>query len=355
MSVPAHPGDEFFVLGANHHAAPIEVREKLALAAEAAAALQAEAAADGRVRELAILSTCNRVELYGVATDAAGIARLEAEFCARRGFDPAEFSRLRLKLHGRDAIQHLFEVAAGIDSQMVGETEILGQVKEAYAASRSGPVLHRIFQKTFQAAKHVRTQTAIAAGQVSIANVAVELGQNVFGSLANVRVLLIGAGEIGEKAARAFQSRGAAALTVASRRMERAMNLATALGATALPFEQREARLAEFDVVVCATAAPGTVISQGALLAAMRRRPARPLLLLDLALPRDIDPPAAMPASAFLYNLDDLAKIAEENLRQRQAEIARCRALLEQRVAALWADMERRHAAAGRIEGVTSQ
>lgn len=349
MSGPGHAGEDFFVLGANHHAAGIAVRERLALAPDAAAALQAEMAAAGTTRELVVLNTCNRVEFYGVTSDGAAIGRLEAAFCARQGFDPAEFAQVRMKLHGRDAVRHLFEVAAGLDSQMLGETEILGQVKEAYAAAHgrgaAGPVLHRIFQKTFQAAKHVRSQTAITSGQVSVANVAVELGQNVFGSLASVRVLLVGAGEIGEKTARAFQSRGVGALTVSSRRLQRAMELATALGASALPFEQREGRLADFDVIVCATAAPTAVLSQAAIHAALRKRPARPLLLLDLALPRDIEPAVRALENAFLYNLDDLSRIADENLRLRQAEISRCRALLDQRAAQLWADMERRHGA----------
>ncbi|MGH7995421.1 MAG: glutamyl-tRNA reductase [Opitutaceae bacterium] len=343
-------GEDFFVLGAGHHAAPIEVRERLALTPETAEALQDELVAAGAVREIALLSTCNRVEFYGVAADASGAARLEGAFCERQRFDPAEFVRLRTKLHGRDALRHLFEVAAGLDSQLLGETEILGQVKDAYAAAQArhsvGPLLHRIFQKTLQAAKHVRSQTAIASGQVSVASVAVELGQNVFGSLANVRVLLVGAGEIGEKTARAFQSRGAGPIAVASRRLERAMELATRLGAAALPFEQREARLAEFDVVVCATAAPGFILAESAIAEATRRRPARPFLLLDLALPRDIEPSAGSMENAFLYNLDDLARIAEENRRLRQAEVVRCRKLLEQRAAALWADLERRRAAA---------
>jgi glutamyl-tRNA reductase len=223
---------------------------------------------------------------------------------------------------------------------MLGETEIFGQVKEAYAGAQqrgsTGPVLNRIFQKVFQAAKHVRTHTAITEGQVSVANVAVELAQNIFGDLKHARVLLLGAGEIGEKTARAFQSRGAASLTVASRRLERAMELATALGASAMPFEQRDDRLMEFDVVVCATAAPEPVLSLSAVRAAMHQRPARPLFCIDLALPRDVDPAVADLENAFLYNLDDLAKIAEQNRAARVAEIEKCRAIVEEKAGALW-------------------
>lgn len=329
-----------FVIGATHHRAPLAVREKLSLAADAALALQAEFAAIEGLREFALLNTCNRVEFYGVSSNADAAARITAAFCARQRFAVAEFEKIRLELRGRDAVQHLVEVSAGLDSQMLGETEIFGQVKDAYAVAQArgttGPVLNRIFQKGFQAAKHVRTQTAITEGHVSVANVAVDLALNIFGGLASTRILLLGAGEIGEKTAKAFQSRGAAALTVASRRFERAMELATALGASAMPFEQCDARLSEFDVVVCATAAPEVVITRPATKAAMHKRPARPLFFIDQALPRDVEPAVAEIDNVFLYNLDDLAKIAEENRVARAAEIVKCRAIVAEKSDALW-------------------
>lgn len=329
-----------FVIGTTHHRAPLAVREKLSLNAESAAALQRELAGLAGLKEFAVLNTCNRVEFYGVAATPDAAQRISAAFCARQNFDPAEFDRIRLKLHGRDAVQHLVEVSAGLDSQMVGENEIFGQVKDAYAAAQShgstGPVLNRVFQKGFQAAKHVRTHTAVSEGQVSVANVAVDLALNIFGSLDKANILLIGAGEIGEKTAKAFQSRGAAALTVASRRLERAMELATTLAASAMPFEQREARLAEFDVVVCATSAPDLVVSLAAARAAMHKRPARPLFFIDQALPRDVDPGVAEIENVFLYNLDDLAKIAEENRVAREAELVKGRAIAAEKAEALW-------------------
>jgi glutamyl-tRNA reductase len=332
--------DGLFVIGATHHRAPLAVREKLSLATETTAALQADFAALEGLREFAVLSTCNRVEIYGVGTRGDVAARITAAFCARQRFDPAEFARIRLDLRGRDAVQHLVEVSAGLDSQIVGETEIFGQVKDAYAAAQAsgttGPVLNRVFQKGFQAAKHVRTHTAITEGHVSVANVAVDLALSIFGSLAETRILLLGAGEIGEKTARAFQSRGAAALTVASRRFGRAMELATNLGASAMPFEQRETRLAEFDVVVCATSAPDLVLTLAGTKAAMHKRPARPLFFIDQALPRDIDPAVADIDNVFLYNLDDLAKIAEENRVAREAETAKCRMIVAEKSEALW-------------------
>lgn len=337
--------DALFVLGATHQTASLAIREKLTFDAAAAAALHAKLASLPDLREFAMLSTCNRIEFYGVAADIGAAQRLQATFCAHQNFDRAEFEKIQLHLRGRQTVQHLLEVAAGLDSQMLGETEIFGQVKEAYAAAQSrgstGPVLNRLFQKAFQAAKHVRTHTAITEGQVSVANVAVELALNIFGELPKAHVLLLGAGEIGEKTARAFQSRGAASLTVASRHLERAMELATALGASAMPFEQREARLAEFDIVVCATSAPTAVLAAESAAAAMRKRPARPLFLIDLALPRDVEPGVAELQNVFLYNLDDLAKIAEENRAARETELVKCRTILTEKTDALW-----RHVAA---------
>ncbi len=341
-----------FVIGATHHRVPLAVREKLSLSAESAAALQTEFAGIPSLREFTVLNTCNRVEFYGVAANAEAVAQICAAFCARQQFDPADFAKIRLELSGRDAVQHLVEVSAGLDSQMLGETEIFGQVKDAYAAAQSaghtGPVLNRVFQKGFQAAKHVRTHTAITEGQVSVANVAVDLALNIFGSVKDTRILLLGAGEIGEKTAKAFQSRGAAALTVASRRFERAMELATALGASAMPFEQRDARLAEFDVVVCATSAPDLVVPLVAARAAMQKRPTRPLFFIDQALPRDVDPAVADIDNVFLYNLDDLAKIAEENRAARAAEIVKCRAIAADKADALWRQV------AGQVEALAS-
>ena len=347
--------DGLFVIGATHHRAPLAVREKLSLAAESARALQAEFAAIEGLREFAVLNTCNRVEFYGVAASGDVAARITAAFCARQRFDVTEFEKIRLDLRGREAVQHLVEVSAGLDSQMVGETEIFGQVKEAYAVAQSrgttGPVLNRIFQKGFQAAKHVRTNTAITEGHVSVANVAVDLALNIFGGLKEIRILLLGAGEIGEKTAKAFQSRGAAALTVASRSFERAMGLATGLGASAMPFEQREARLGEFDVVVCATSAPDLVVTFPAAKSAMHKRPARPLFFIDQALPRDVDPAVAEIDNVFLYNLDDLAKIAEENRVAREAEMTKCRAIVAEKSDALWRQVAAQvEALANRVE-----
>jgi glutamyl-tRNA reductase len=340
------PTPTFFVVGATHHTAPLELRECLAIDPARLDELRRALAAIEGLSEHAVLNTCNRVEFYGVARDERALAALQDTFCAFQKLPAETFAAFRARATGPAAVHHLIEVAAGLDSQLVGENEIFGQVKDAYAAAlaagSAGPVLHRVFQKTFQAAKAVRSSTAITTGQVSVANVAVELALTIFGDLAEARVLLLGAGEIGEKTARAFLSRGAGALTVASRTLGRAMELATALDAAALPFEHFASHLADFDVVVCSTAAPHTILTPTELVPAMRRRPARPLFCIDLALPRDIDPAVAKLENVFLYNLDDLGRIAAENLAARTAELGKARAIAGERAAALWRQIRER-------------
>jgi glutamyl-tRNA reductase len=342
-----------FVVGATHQNAPLEIRERLALSS--VGAIRGDLAGVEGLREFAVLSTCNRVEFYGVGADGAAADSVQAAYCARQQFDVADFERIRIRLTGRDAALHLFEVASGLDSQLLGENEIFGQVKEAYAAAQAsgstGAVLNRVFQKAFQAAKHVRTSTGIAAGRVSVANVAVDLAESIFGSLSGARTLVLGTGEIGEGTARAFRSRGAGDLAVAGRRQERADEVAAALGAATVRFDERDANLSGFDIVVCSTAAPTAVLSTAAIATAMKRRPARPLLVIDLALPRDVEPSAADLQNVFLYNLDDLARIAERNRIAREAEIERCRAILAERADGLWSHIQRHLAAAGARHG----
>lgn len=333
-----------FLLGASHHKTPLELREKLALSPERLPAFHQAAAALPGMRELAVLNTCNRVEFYGTADSAEAVQRLRETFCAFQGFPADSFATISHQSVGLPAIEHLLTVASGLDSQMLGETEILGQVKDAYAEAQSrgttGPVLNRVFQKAFQHAKYVRTHTAITEGQISVANVAVDLALKIFGDLASTRILLLGAGDIGEKTAKAFQSRGAGSLTVASRTLGRAMELATTLDATALPWEHVASRLGEYSVVVGSTAAPDAVVTLADAAAAIKKRPSEPLFFIDLALPRDIDAAVAKLENVFLYNLDDLAKIADENLAARTAEVVHARRIVSEKAAALWNQVE---------------
>ncbi|MEO0056043.1 MAG: hypothetical protein RLZZ50_1990 [Verrucomicrobiota bacterium] len=346
MSAPIGP--LLFHLGASHHTAPLALREKLALPPARAEELRARIGPQS-LPELAVLNTCNRVELYGVAANPADLAILEAAFCEVTGLAADDFAAIRAHATGAAAIRHLVAVAAGLESQLLGENEIFGQVKDAYAeaqaAGRAGPVLNRVFQKAFQAAKHIRTHTALNEGQVSVANVAVELAATIFGDLSEARVLLLGAGDIGEKAAKAFRSRGAGALTVANRTPERAFALAQQLDATALPFELFARHLGDYDIVVGSTAAPDAVVRAADVSAARNRRRALPWLFLDLALPRDIEPEVSRLDNVYLYNLDDLAKIAARNLAAREAEVARARALASEKAEALWQQILARHGA----------
>ncbi len=329
-----------FLLGASHHTAPLAVREKIALDDARAADLATRLRATDGVREFALLNTCNRVELYGVARSPETFAVLRATLCAVTGCTPAELDSAVALRQNHEAIAHLFAVASGLDSQIVGETEILGQVKQAYDGALeqrwTGPVLNRVFQKTFQAAKHIRTHTAIGAGQISIATVAVDLAGRIFGELAGTRILVVGAGEIGLKTVQAFQSRGATSITVASRTLARAEEAAAFAGGWALSLAELPEAVAGADIIASSTSSPDFILTREMVAAGIRRRPARPLFLIDLALPRDVDPATAQIANVFLYNLDDLAKIAEGNLAQREAEVAKCRAILAERTAALW-------------------
>jgi glutamyl-tRNA reductase len=344
MKVPGEP--IVFHLGASHQTAPLSVREKLALPPDRVAELRVRVGA-ASLPELAVLNTCNRVELYGVAATGADLAALETAFCEVTGIAASDFAPIRALGLGVDAVRHLVAVAAGLESQLLGENEIFGQVKDAYAeaqaAGRAGPVLNRFFQKAFQAAKHIRTHTALNEGQVSVANVAVELAATIFGDLSEARVLLLGAGDIGEKTAKAFRSRGAAALTVANRTPERAFALARQLDATALPFEHFARHLGDYDIVVGSTAAPEAVVRTAEVAAASGKRRAQPWLFLDLALPRDVEPGVAELENVYLYNLDDLATIAAKNLAAREAEVSKARALADEKAEAVWKQIRSRN------------
>lgn len=333
----------FFLVGTSHQTAPLHLREKLSLDEAKTARLADRLRATPGLREFVVLNTCNRVELYGVAANAPTVQALRHTVAEVTGCDATEFEAVSAMQHNHAAITHLFAVAAGLDSQIVGEAEILGQVKGAYAHAQerqwTGPVLNRIFQKTFQAAKYIRTHTAVGQGQISIATVAVDLAGRIFGELSSTQVLVIGPGDIGQKTAQAFQSRGAQSITVAGRTLANAEQTAARAGGEAASLAHLPALLAKADIVACSTSAPDAVITAAMVDAAMSSRRARPLFLIDLALPRDVDPAAADLANVFLYNLDDLAKIAEENLAQRRSEVAKCKAIVDERSAALWSQV----------------
>lgn len=331
---------ELLMLGVSHSGAGLELRERLVLPESDRKRFLEEARQLVGLREFVFLSTCNRLEFYCVAERREVLGDLADLFCNTRGVERGVFDSVARQIVGRDVTVHLAAVAAGLDSQLVGESEIFGQVKDAYAEAvrrgEAGAVLNRVFQKSFQWAKLARSETAVGEGQVSVAGVAVHLAERIFGELRGVRVLLLGAGEVAEKTARAFLSRGADEVVVANRTGERALGLAAELDVRVLPWERVFRHLGEFSVVVGSTAAMGTVVSREAVEFAMRERRAEPLFLIDLAVPRDFEPEVVSVENVFLYNLDDLARIASENQSARESELARARGLIEERAGRFW-------------------
>lgn len=333
------------MFGCNHRTASLDVRERFALADAQLEKLYCAMPKVPGLEECLILSTCNRIECYG-AGQAIDHEAAQSIFCQTAGYDTALFAQATLREEGPAVVKHIFEVASGLDSQMVGETEILGQVKNAYAAAVErgvlGARLNRLFQKSFQAAKWVRTHTAIGRGQVSIGQVAGELAERIFGELAGCRLLVIGTGEVGEKTLLALRDRGAADITLASRTFENARRMAARYQGQAVEFETVPHLMHRFDIVVCSSASPDTLFSRQQMAGCLRQRGGLPLFVVDLAMPRNVDPLASHLTGLYLYNLDDLALIANENLRARQTEVEKCRAVLQERATYFWEGMIRR-------------
>ena len=335
-----------FVLGSTHHEASLTVREDIALTSEQVSALQSKLHALETIRECLVINTCNRLEVYGLADTPAVEDTVRNCVCeyngvSRKLLDTHSFWRTNL-----DVLQHAFEVSAGLDSQMVGETDILGQMKQAYALARrencTGVILNRLFEKSFQAAKSARTKTKIAQGQVSIGNIAVDLANRIFGNLNNSRVLMVGSGDVAEKTTQSLKSRGIADITVTSRKFENARILAHKFGGAAIDFDDFAAQLGRFDIVISSTAATEHVISHNMVAAALKGRPDQPFFLIDLALPRDVDPGVNALENVYLYNLDDLSAIANENIEMRKAEIDQARTILKAHAWNLWLQLRRR-------------
>jgi glutamyl-tRNA reductase len=336
-----------FVLGSSHHEAPLAIRERFALSQQQTLILQNEIHQLPNVGECLVVSTCNRLEIYGWAHDESEIESIIRDhICTHRDVDRVLFDAHSFWHTNLNALQHALEVSSGLQSQMVGETEILGQMKRAYQQAKKakcvGSVLNRLFEKSFQAAKSARTQTGITRGQISIGNVAVDLASRIFGKLSASRVLLLGSGEVGEKTAQALQSKGLADISVSSRTYENAHKLAHNLGGSAIEFDDFALQLEYFDIIICSTAAPQPILNYQILSPAMKCRPERPCFLIDLAMPRDIDPAVEKLENVYLYNLDDLSRIANENLELRRAEIEQARNILKTYAWNLWLQLRRR-------------
>jgi glutamyl-tRNA reductase len=307
---------ELLLIGTSHHRAPVEVRERVAFAPRAAAELAHTLAGEG---EAVCLSTCNRTELYLVGADEAAADRVLA---------PASDALYRLR--DEAAALHLFRVAAGLDSLVPGEGEILGQVRAAYESGSAGPVLDHLFRQALHAGKKVRTQTAIAESPASVSSAAAVLAEQVFGDLSVCKVLLVGAGKVGELAARSLASRGASVSYVVSRTQERAEEVTRAVGGQPLPLDRLPAALEAVDVVVSSTGAPGTVVEREAVETAVAARRGRPLFLIDVAVPRDVDPAVNELGGVYLYDIDDLEAVVSETLAGRRREAERAEAIVAQ-------------------------
>jgi glutamyl-tRNA reductase len=310
------------LVGTSHRLAPVEVRERVALGEREAAEVARSLAVDGF--EAVCLSTCNRTELYLASPDAVSAEELAASLLSELASLPEnELVPVLYRLRDEAAALHLFRVAAGLDSLVPGEGEILGQVRTAAEVGSPGPVLDRVFRQALHAGKKVRSETAIGESPASVSSAAAALAQQVFGELAGRNILVIGAGKVSELAARNLVSRGATISAVVNRSVERAEELAGLFGARPVSFERAEEELARADVVVSSTSAPGFVLGRDAVEAALRARKGRPLFLIDLAVPRDLDPAIHELPGCYLYDIDDLEAVVSESLAGRRTEAAR--------------------------------
>jgi glutamyl-tRNA reductase len=318
------------LIGVNHKTAPIEVRERIAISRDDLAETTRALASVPGVAECMIVSTCNRVEiLAAVEPDAAGLAGfLQRHF----GLDPALLAPHLYEHRDQEAVRHLFRVAASLDSMVVGEPQILGQVKEAFAVARAagtvGGQLEHLLQSTFAAAKKVRSETEIGSNSVSIASVAVELARKIFGSLQGRTVFLVGAGKMSELAARHLVQQGAGAILVTNRTLERARRMAESFAGQVIPFEQLYDAASQADIVISSTGAPHPIFRREHGQAFLHRRRNRPMFFIDIAVPRDVDPAMGKLEGIFVYDIDDLQAVAAAHLSERSREATDAEALI---------------------------
>lgn len=328
----------FFVAGLSHKNAPLALREQLAVEEDKLRELLRDVHATGVAREVLMLATCNRVEVYGDA-DVPGEARVVAfrQLCRYRGVETAAVDGHLYTYVDEDAVRHAFRVAASLDSMMVGEPQILGQVKDAFALAQScetiGPWLHRVFTQAFAVAKKVRTDTEIARHAVSVAFAAVELAKKIFASLEGRAVLLVGAGKMSELAAKHLVEQGAFPVYIANRTWARAQELARALAGTAVPFDELPTALATVDVVVASTGSPTPLITREMVERALRGRRGRPLFFIDIAVPRDVESGVDALDDVFCYDIDALKQVVDANMRERVREAQRAEGIVEREVA----------------------
>jgi glutamyl-tRNA reductase len=326
------------LVGISHRTAPVELRERLDFHAGGVASAVRALAARGCAREAVVVSTCNRAEIYAVCDDAeparADLASFLTDF---HGLDAATLKPHLYDLVDLDVTRHLFRVASGLDSLVVGEPQILGQVKEALTTATAeqtvGPLLNRLFHSSFGVGKRVRTETGVGSGAVSIGFAAVALARKIFGGLNGRDVLVVGAGEMGKLTALHMKSQGVGRVTIVSRTMSHATRTAEAIGgASVAPWEDIDAVLSASDIVITATGALSPILTKAHVEAVMRPRRNRPLFIIDIAMPRDVEAEAGEIEQVFLYNIDDLQITVRENMARREGEIARAQAIISEEV-----------------------
>jgi glutamyl-tRNA reductase len=315
---------------------PVELRERVAFRdAQLPDALEQMKRTLG-LSEAVLVSTCNRVEYFGATDRPEKAAAAWPDFLRQFHAIGDDFSRTSFQLRDMPCVEHLFSVASGLKSMVVGETEVLGQLKDAYDVAhthgQTGKWLNRLFQSSFAAAKSVRSRTAITRGSVSVGSVSVELAEKIFGDLRGCRVMVIGAGETSERTARTLLRQGVPSILVANRTFDRAEALANELGGEAVRWEAWEDRAIDVDIMISSTSAPHYVLTQEKLATLLRRRGRRPLFLIDLAVPRDFEPSINLLDDVFLYDIDDLQSIAHAHIRERQTEITRSLEILKPHV-----------------------
>jgi glutamyl-tRNA reductase len=329
---------ELLAIGVSHMTAPLELRERAALTEGRATGVLSELVAADGIQEAAAISTCNRTELYLYAADPVAAESLALATLAREAdIRPTELVGHLYSLRGVDAAHQVFRVTAGLESMIIGEAEIQGQVKRAYELAlvegATGPILNRLFRGALAAGKRARSETGISEGALSVPQVAVELAQRTLGDLRSRSVLVVGAGETAELTARALSARGVEAVFIANRRYDRAIGLAQRFGGRAVRFEELPEQMAEADIVASSTSSPHSIIEREALAEVMSERVDRPLLLIDLAVPRDIHPACRELGGVTLYDMDDLQALVERNASGREAEARRADAVLRSELA----------------------
>jgi glutamyl-tRNA reductase len=326
------------LVGISHRTAPVELRERIDFQARGLEASLRALAARGAVREAVVLSTCNRAELYGVSDEVDQGRSAFVDFITEfHNVDRQSLQPHVYQIADLDVARHLFRVAAGLDSLVVGEPQILGQVKEAHSVAGAthvvGPFLNRLFHSSFAVGKRVRTETGLGSGAVSVSFAAVSLAKKIFGDLKGRTVLVVGAGEMGKLTAIHMKSQGVHQVTIVSRTMAHAARTAEAIGgASAAPWEELDTLMGNADIVITATGAVSPILTKAHIESVMRPRRNRPLFLIDIAMPRDVEPAAGEIEQVFLYNIDDLQATVRENLARRASEVARAEVIVGEEV-----------------------